>query len=380
MLHIFLALTVGLFYYFKNYTYSFADIKVGILNDNKTKGNKTSYIAIVLLILFAALRSCEVGYDVANYRLNFDLLAETHEWSEGHGFEFGFQIITFLIAILYKGQFGFTLTMIIYSSIIVLCADYATKKLTKNNTLAMFLFVTIDTYFRGLNQIRQMIAVSILMIAMVFVKEKKLLKYVVTCLIAALFHKVALIFIPLYFLFTINFKYYLHYILIALVAAVFCLFNGFIIKIISLILNLDLYDKYILTNYGIMAFSLVGYLEVFAYACAFIFFLVYKIIHEKKYEKIKNNTYRNFLDLFFCSVMFLIVSLILHRPEHYGRLAYYFFWSLIFLVPAFLHTIKNKKIKVFFTIGIVCVAIMYLYFSINIVDAYGVANYLTFWE
>ena len=380
MLQIATALVVAGFYFWKNYSYNAIEIRAGILKQKIKSGNRSSYIAILLLVLFAGLRAETVGYDVANYRANFDILARRHKWSAGHDFEFGFQIITYLISFVFRGSFGFSLTMIVYEIIIVMCVDYATKKLTKNNTLAMFIFITVDSYFRGFGQIRQMIAVSILMVAFVFAKEKNLLKYAASCLIASMFHKVALILLPLYFLFSINFKYYLHYILIILAAIIFCVFNGAIIKLISIVLNVDFYDKYILTNYGIMDFSLIGYLEVIAYTSLFAFLLIYKIIYEKRNGKIKNNNYRIFLDLFFCSVIFLIVSLAMQRPEHYGRLAYYFFWSLIFLVPAFLDTIKNKKVKIFFTICVVCVAVMYLYFSINVINAYGVANYLTFFE
>ncbi len=75
---------------------------------------------------------------------------------------------------------------------------------SKNACQSIFLLMTTTLYFFALNGIRQGISVAIFLYSIKYIKERKLLIYILAILLAASFHTIALIFIPLYFICNIN--------------------------------------------------------------------------------------------------------------------------------------------------------------------------------
>ena len=80
---------------------------------------------------------------------------------------------------------------------------YFIKNYSKNYIFSLFIFVTFDTYIFTFGILRQAISLSLLLLSVKFLKENKLLKYIMLVIFASLFHKTALI-----FLFTLPFKVY----------------------------------------------------------------------------------------------------------------------------------------------------------------------------
>lgn len=352
-----------------------------IAGHNQTKSEKyvrmqkvCLLLSLVLLGLFAAFRNTTVGYDTPNYYDNIKTLLDKKRITKGHDFEIGYQTICFVVVmILRNAKLSFFVVNLISSAIILCNVFYASKKLCKSVELPIFLFASVDVYLRAFNQTRQGIAISFLMVALVFIVERKLLKFLITCLVATCFHTISIVFVPFYFLALIPNKYLIMG-LSAIGAVVFALFDKKIVYILSKLLHLRYYDQYISNNYGIQKFSTIGYLEIVCYAMIFVFFLIYKMIYEKKYKKL-DAKYNMLLLVFFFVILANVVALICKKPELYGRLIYYFFWAIIFLVPAFIDTIKDKKTKTIVVTAVIFIAIAYLGASIFIIDAYGIIPY-----
>lgn len=345
---------------------------------NKSSGQLVSIIAVFLLILFASLRAPSVGYDTPNYFENIKRMLE-YKAMRGYTYELFFQIINYIPTLIFKNLYAFNAMLFICYTIILLCVCYASKNMSKDISLTMLLFVCVDVYLRTFGQLRQGIAIALIMVASVFAKEKRFFSFSAIIIIAMNFHKSAIIFFPVYFLSLFDkfkFKYW-HYIFISIGAVFFCMFDNQIIKFVCDVLGLGYYNTYIKSGLGLQDFTIVGIIEFISIVCIFMFFLIYKILYNKKNNVNIDTDYTFYLNILFLAIIMFFISFALRRPALFGRLVYYYFWVLMFLVPSFLSTLSNSKHKRIFKICMMGVAFAYLGFGIFMNDAYGIKNYVT---
>lgn len=243
----------------------------------------------------------------------------------------------------------------------------------------MFLYIAIGVFFRSFGQVRQGVAVALLMCATLNIIRKCPLKFVCFVLLATLFHKSAIIFAFMYILTFSNSKTFniVYIAILSGVVTLFALFGNDLVKIICDLFSLDYYDKYIATNYGKASLTTVGILEIVAVTLVSIFFIVYTLYKKHKGYKFLLD-YEVFKNLFLCSTAFYYISAISGTALTYERYIFYFFWALIFLIPAFLNTIASHNTKNKLRISCIIVGILFLYASIMIIDAYGIYPYITF--
>lgn len=71
-------------------------------------------------------------------------------------------------------------------------------------TYSILLFFLSGKYFASLNQIRQMLAMSLFFFAFKYIRERKMIRYFLFILAACLIHTSAVVYIPLYFLYGIR--------------------------------------------------------------------------------------------------------------------------------------------------------------------------------
>lgn len=102
-------------------------------------------------------------------------------------------------------------------------------KFTKHRILGVFLFCLCGVYLMSLNIMRQMFATSIIFIGFQYIEQKKVNKYLLYCVVASLFHRTALLYIPLYWICSQYHSYRRKSII-----AVICFF---LIPIFSIVLN-----------------------------------------------------------------------------------------------------------------------------------------------
>ena len=143
------------------------------------------------------------------------------------------EALTFFLGVLSKCEAGyrvlmeaaiglggnFRLVIIATSSIINVCVFYAIFTQSSDPALAIYLYVATSNYFLGMNIIRQYVAVGLGLVAVRFIREKKLLPFLVCVGAAALFHTTALLLLPCYFLCQIRLKPYQGQLLLATVLA-----------------------------------------------------------------------------------------------------------------------------------------------------------------
>lgn len=113
------------------------------------------------------------------------------------GVEIGYILLNQLVQIFtYDYAFIFILTSFIYCIFIY----KAIIQESKDITLSFFILFSSCFFFYAMNVTRQSIVIAIFIFSIKYIREKKIIKYMILILIASLIHKIALIFIPIYFI------------------------------------------------------------------------------------------------------------------------------------------------------------------------------------
>ncbi|MBE6786760.1 MAG: EpsG family protein [Ruminococcaceae bacterium] len=170
---------------------------------NETKNEKIKNWLFVIgclgIFLIVGLRSDRTGNDTIGYVRNF-LAIDSIPWKNiftEHPKDTGYYIFVKFIR-------TFTDSKVVFLLITALTSLIGIFDLIKQNSkspiLALFFYVTIGNFLFILTGVRQSIAMSICMIAVRFIQNKKLIPFLLLVLLAAQFHHSAYIFIVMYFL------------------------------------------------------------------------------------------------------------------------------------------------------------------------------------
>lgn len=218
---------------------------------------------------------------------------------------------------------------------------------SKDFVLTFYLYMALSLYFQSLNTVRYYFALSLVMLAMLYVVKKEYVSFIITVLVASLFHKSVLVVIPLYLLAKVNWKKWQ--------LGLFGVFaiTGLVFSNQYLALMLKLYPSYVneeeyLLQGSSSIINIARCVLVIAFALMF-----YK-------DSIKDNEENRFylylnvgaLALYTCFTFVPFVS----------RIGYYLNVSQIFLIPGILAGISDEKKKRFFRLIIIIAAMIYFAF------------------
>lgn len=167
-------------------------------------------IACMILVFFMAFRKYTVGVDTKYYCYVFEqlrdvsigkVLSAVTYASPGSNWFFDFEPGYRLYNKILSYIFGSAQIITIANSCLIMGLLYILiRKSSKNYYLSIWLYVTLGIFQTDMNVARNAIAIFICYLAINRIKEKKVLKYMSLIILASLFHKTALVFIPLYFI------------------------------------------------------------------------------------------------------------------------------------------------------------------------------------
>lgn len=160
------------------------------------------FIATIVFIIFATLRSDNVGADTKMYHnmytnmsiFNNFQYART-DWRYGR-VEIGYGLLEYIVS----RKFPFQVFLMIAAIISIVPIAVAIYRYSENIFLSLFLYIAFGYFSFAMNGIRQAIAIGICFCAFLASREKKFIKFIILIAIATLFHKSALLFIPVYWL------------------------------------------------------------------------------------------------------------------------------------------------------------------------------------
>ena len=238
--------------------------------------------------------------------------------------------------------------------------------------LGIYLFIGTTIYYATMNVVRQYIAIAILLYAFDYLKQKKILKYVILNIIASLFHLSSLINLAFVIIYLLHKNKKINYVLIAvyLLSIVFVFVD---IRSIVNIFSFMIPNKYInyLNSKFFLAKNYSACLKLLLPNLIVMFMLFNK-------NKIKND---DKLGLIYCGMtLFTMISNIGYGVNVFIRLGWYFDYFYLLVIPMiieYFYTQKKTKAATLFTIFIICYCIFWNVYSIFILNGHGVIPYKT---
>lgn len=288
-------------------------------------GTKDNYIYVGL---YERLQNYESFRDYYDLKLsNYDFLSS----------EAGFYFSMWMLGHVFPdGQ-----TAIIASSLFITwCTCYFIHRNSADVPLSLTIYICLTMFTFNMNAMRQALAMSICLLAYEHAKSRNLIAFVLTVVLAMLFHKTAMCFLPVWFLPRLknsvgNWLFYIFGLLMCLL---------FIDQIIAGYYELSGEDYS-----GNAAATGGGLFVVLLYLGAIVLVLYKRKIIEKAAPRV--------------AFMGTLVGFVAYLARYMGsdileRISYYYYYFLILLVPEVIQELEDEEhrfIKVFFIIG--CLAL-----------------------
>ena len=375
MEYILVGLTVYLLYYLKNKYWQTAGVeyKHNVLGNKQFNTNKTSYLALLVLILFLGFRGLYIGGDTPVYYENFVMTYEAGSVDAGYGYGLLYQLITLLSGKIFGLQFGFIFSLIVFATITCVCINYSLKQVSNDFPFAMFMFAMVDVYLRSFCYIRQGVAIAILSIAFVMFIRRKPLHFVACVLTATMFHTSAVLFLLVWPLSMVKNRVVIISVMPTL-TLLFGLFHMQIMKAVSYVFGARYYEYYI-DHIGVPVPYSLFEVGVLIASFAVLLFILYFVHYGNKADRRVNSICFNSYMLY---SMFKFIPLFIgySNAEIYGRMMYYFSWIIIIAVPNIVSNFKSKY-KIVFKILLICACVACAYL---LATRLKITPYAPFWS
>lgn len=326
-----------------------SNINVQLIKKNSVS-NKIVYIYLTFLPLIAisALRSINIGNDTKTYHNIFNISTYTsfNTFLELNAsrWEKGFLILTKSISCISDNpQF-----LIAISSVISLFfAGRFIYLYSKKPALSIFLFITMRFYFFFMSNIRQSIALGLVLFSYDFIKKRKLIPFSIVILIATQFHSTAIVFFFAYFIERLKYKRKYVAVTALTTGFIFLGFNSLMKIILTVVPNK--YLNYVNTSYYIEATNAANIANFIVVLSILIFGYIFK--YNKNRAEAEISFYYLLISacIGFLSIKFGMLS----------RIQYYFYIFSIVMITDIIMKIKNKELKTIITLAIVI--LFYLY-------------------
>lgn len=303
----------------------------------------TILIVLSFLTLFSliAFRDETVGTDYKTYINAYQKIADgTLDERESSWLGIGFKWTSKLFSLVFGNCYT------IYFATLGFCTLFLFYKAFWENSkmpaFSLFILISFCLYYQTFNQFRQMFAIALVLYAIKYIKQKRLVPYILCILIATSFHNSAIIMLPVYFITKIKLekKVWIAYAIIAVIAF-------FSFDMIKLVLQNTYYGKiYFGSQYDVggklsSVFNLVFRIGLLGGCLAF---------YPKMIKAEQNNQI-----LYHMAILCTILQLVTIRSYIFGRLTTYFFIFYVLLIPEMIETIfKTKRWVIFATIAILC--------------------------
>ena len=294
----------------------------------------TAYLTVasIILALITGFRGKYVGADTSGYIRNFHSMRRipffTAIGEKTGRFESGYKFFTRFVGIFTDNEVIF---FCVCAAIFAICLWKYINKNSKNKFMSIMLYFTVTGFQFQLSGIRQSLALAVILLSFEYIKERKVIKFLILSCIASLFHTSALAIIPMYFTayIKINFKNFLLY-LIGVISAII-----YANPLIKLFLNFGDYNRYI-DEAGADGGAIFVVLM-------YIITIIAAYIYQEPYKK-QNKHAKFFFNMTFVSLVIYILRYFMVLVE---RVSYYYQFAFIVLLPNVIESIPDKKTRNF---------------------------------
>lgn len=284
-------------------------------------------VAFTQLFLVMALRT-QIGYDYNMYTIGFQQMnAEGFTSLTYRDWEIGFVVLTKLLGMILPSYIWY---IVFLSAIAIVPAAIFIGKNSEMPALSTILYVNLFIYFMEMNFLRQMIAVSLMMLAWSFIKRNKFIPFVLTVLFASLFHQTVIFILPIYFIIKMQPKFkeliiYGYFILWFYMSS-----EGFI----------NILTNFYHEEYSDSVFVTEGLSFVYAIFPLFVIICAFLLVKFGTINVTNENKYLINLSLI-CTILMVTMS----KHSILERFSYYFIIFMILLVPVIYRSLAAKGIN-----------------------------------
>lgn len=335
----------------------------------KKKRNMFIFAVVVLVSMFA-LRAQNMGNDLIGYLPAFDYFADL-SWSRilslpyYQNYDRGYILFNKLISLISKDRQFFLGACAFVSIFPVLFSAYKSKT---NMLYATLIFMGIPVFPLLFSGLRQGIAVGLCSMALIFVRKRKIIPFIVFVVLATLFHFSAIIFIIAYPLYRWKVNRSIRYLSIATLP----FFYLFRYKLFNTFTSLFRENAVADNNNAIGLFLVFSLVYIF---CCFFY---------DKDDEQQNGLMNLFYFACICQAMGGVKSTVV-------RVGYYFMLSLIILIPDILESstdrerqhifgLKNDKSKLALSIIIISSFVIFGLYSLRNGTWSGSYPYHFYWN
>lgn len=193
------------------YLVNFLSIPIYSLIDKNRK--RVLFIVCLQMVLILCCRIDTLGVDLGNYKLyyvewskySFEEMVRTTRFVVGQriswGLESGYVWLCWICA---KAGMSFHAFLIVHAFICMSGLYKFIKEYSENKALAIMMIISFGVYETFFGILRQSLAFILLLSSVKYIKERKFWRFLFIVCLAVLFHRIALVFIPIYFLYNIK--------------------------------------------------------------------------------------------------------------------------------------------------------------------------------
>lgn len=321
--------------------YMYSRIKKSIIGNEDTKIG--DLLVFLSLWLISGVRSF-VGTDFTAYKNYFDIL--NYYSLSYHEYEIGYYLLNYLVRLFTNdAQYLFLIT----SFIVIFLTTRTLKEYSVSYMLSIFLFITLYFYYNSFNILRQYIAVSIVFYSVRYILRDNSKKYILTILIASLFHNTSLIMIPFYWLLKMKISN-IRYFVLFLLSIVLSFITPNLISLISKIIpGLSSYVNYY--SEGASANSVI---------IITLSILIFSLVNKKNILAFDENS-KIYINCIFFTLFFAVLS---NNNIMFFRVASYFYIFVIILIPICIKVI-NKRLRPIISLLLILMMTIYHYYLLS---------------
>lgn len=185
------------------------------------------YAACGFLILLFTLQDASVSVDIAEYMRQYAIIPElTFPEMLVHKFEIGYVLLCWVIERLFASE---RVLLLVMSVLILVPFCRFFEEETEDPMIGLMAFLALGMYMHALIFWRQLAAMAILTFSYRYIRQRKFFPFLVVVLLAMTFHKVSVVFIPLYFVYPIPINKWL-FLFCGIVSVVLSVFGKPIIR------------------------------------------------------------------------------------------------------------------------------------------------------
>ena len=320
-----------------------------------------STLAFVELFIISAFRSSNIGNDTKTYLQLFQQFGLSgNVFNDISRFESGYILLNKIVYFFSENSQSI---LIVTSFIILFLYLRFIYKESEMVWLSMFLFITLRDFYGTMNTLRLCLAIGIILVSYKYLKEKKLIPFILSVTVASLFHSTAIIFFIAYPISHLKFNLRNFFAMGLAGGIAFVAFNPLIALVVQV---LPQYQHYLEASQYFGTQLLANYAQFFIdLSILFFGITIITLSTNRKRDLVAEDQVNEKQSVSEIDILLnlmlvgTIISLIAVRASLLDRVASYFSVFSIIFIPKVIMMVENKNERTMYIYIIMILTLIY---------------------